>query len=354
MTARRHDITELELLALVEGDNAALPAERRETLLADATVVRLVAKLTADREHLAALPRREAAPDGLVSGAIDRAEREALAALAAAEPASGAQLRSSSTIVERRGLLARLLDTRWPRRFAAAAGVAIACLGVYFAAAALIDWNLTKPTRVVVNPPRPAPPSPAADPTTPAPRPIEIASAPDPAAPAQAPALTVPNGPIDTATAVSLVPQGRVVLVLRSNQPQKDFGPISVAVLRKGGATMWQPLAADSPEYSAALAAAKASGFAVPPSVQPPSIALIGLNASTQSFETLIASLRADLATGAPERSPQWAAVDAAALKLTHDRAAVLSLQPHRVLWWEQGSAAWAPSTVIPVVILPE
>lgn len=349
MTARR-DITELELLALVEGD-ASLPRERREALLADPTVQRLVARLVADREHLTALPRTQPAPANLVASAIERAEREALAALAAAEPATGAQIRSSTTFVERPGVLARLVSTRWPSRLAAAAGLALAAAGVYFAAVALIDWNASQPSRLVINPPKPGPTTTVpSNPDAPTPAPIEVAVTPDaPAVPA--PALTVPNGPIDTATAVSLVPQGRVMLVLRASDPQAALATIGATAQRHAGAQFWQPLAADSPEYAAALAAVKAGGFDFAGSLKPPSIALIGVGASTHAFEALVAALRTDAAgTGLP----QWAAVDASALKIAHDRASTLALQPHRVLWWEQGSAAWTPPAVVPVVILPE
>jgi len=355
MSTPRSDITELELLALVEGDTR-LPRERREALLADAAVARLVAKLGADRAALVVLPRAESAPAGLVAAAIERAEREALAALAAAEPMAAGPIRTSSVIEGRPSVLARLVQTPWPRRFAAAAGLALAAAGVYFAAAALIDWNATQPPRRIAT--LPSIPSPPPDPDAqrlPTPSPIEIALAPTDATTTVVPALTIPNGPIDTATAVALVPQGRVVLILHAADPQKALVGVGVVAQRRGGASLWQPLAADTPEFGAALAAARAatqSGGFDTATLKTASVALVGLGVSTESFESLMAALRTDSGIGSPEFSPQWAAVDAAALKVAHDRASLLALQPHRVLWWEQGSSAWTPPAVVPVVIL--
>jgi hypothetical protein len=352
MNARR-DITELELLALVEGagsDDGALTAERREALLADSTVARLVARLVADRAALTSLASTEPAPAGLVSGAIERAQREALAALAAAESASTGtpQLRTSSVVVERPDVLARLVRSAWPRRFAAAAGLALAVLGIYFAAAALIDWNATQPgPPIVVNPPRPADHPSGPLPLPPAP--TEVALVPE-AGTGATPTLTVPTGPIDAATAVSLAPRGHVVLVVRASDPQKAFTVVAAAAQRRAGTSLWQPLAADAPEFTAAINAARAGGFDFAGAGVSPRVALVSLSATTAAFDNVLAALRTDTAA---DVAPQWAGVDVTALNAARERAALMALQPHRVLWWEQGSTAWTPQVIVPVVILP-
>jgi hypothetical protein len=354
MTApSRRDITELELLALVEHDPSLAP-ERCAALLDDPTVARLTARLQADRESLSALPRTAPAPTGIVAAAIDRAEREALAALAAAEarPASASELRTSTFVDERPSVLARLAETRWPRRFAAAAAIAIAATGVYFIAAALIQWNASQLSHrssgpVAVRPtPHVAPPTiePAA------PTPTEVAANPATDAPL-ATQVAIANGPIDAPTAAVIAPAGRVILIARAADPPKAVASMNLATLRAAGVTLWQPLSPGSPEFSAALAAAKASGFEPPTGTQP-GVALLGLSGGAGSFDALLAALGGSTAF-AGAQPPQWAAVDAATLLPTRARASVVSLQPGRVLWWEQGSTGWNRAVVVPVVVLP-
>src|SRR6185436_12260234 len=137
-------ISELELLALVEGDgslSAAREAEVRAMVAGDAKLARLVRGMRIDREALCALPR-VTAPASLLQHVEAAMEREALAGLVLGEPADS-PLPVSSVIVSRPGVLRKLWEEsdQGVRRLAVAAALLLAAGAGVWGVLSVLDFE---------------------------------------------------------------------------------------------------------------------------------------------------------------------------------------------------------------------